>query len=313
METLFDTASSSLERINDSLLDQHQVQLWVKRDDKIDRDVSGNKWRKLKYNMLQCQHNRNEGVLTFGGAFSNHLVATAAACRRLDMQSVGVVRGHELHPQSNESLQRCHDLGMHLHFVSREEYYLRGERFYHEELLNEFPNLWIVPEGGANYMGMIGCQELLGEITVPFDRIVVAQGTTTTSCGILLGLTSSQRITVIPVLKGFDSGKEMSHLLSKSGVDSETVSAMLKGLDVLDAYHFGGYAKVNNELVEFISQFYQKHQLKLDPVYTGKAMFGLWEEIKAGKYDGETIVFLHTGGLQGVKGVEQRLGHFLFP
>lgn len=313
METLFDTSASTLECINDSVLEQHQVKLWVKRDDKIDSDVSGNKWRKLKYNVLQCEHNRNEGVLTFGGAFSNHLVATASACHRLGMRSVGVVRGDELHPQSNETLQRCYDLGMHLHFVSREEYYLRGERFYQEELLAEFPNLWIVPEGGANYMGMIGCQELLGEITVPFDRIVVAQGTTTTSCGILLGLSLTQRVTVIPVLKGFESDKEMRHLMGKSGIDPETIHALMESTDVLDTYHFGGYAKVNDELVEFIIQFYQKHQMKLDPVYTGKAMFGLWEEIKAGKYDGETIVFLHTGGLQGINGMEQRLERKFFP
>ncbi len=312
MIDLFDTSLSILSPVSDSLLEEHGVSLLVKRDDLIDSDVSGNKWRKLKYNVLQCQQYKNDGILTFGGAYSNHLVATAAACHKAGLKSVGVVRGDELNPDSNETLKRCHDFGMHLHFVSREEYHLRDERYYHEELLNEFPNLFVVPEGGANYWGMIGCQELVKEINEPFDRIVVAQGTTATSCGLVMGLEEHQKISVVPVLKGFDSLGEMRKLFGKSGIDAETIDQFLSKTEVLDTFHFGGYAKYDDDLIQFIRDFHQKHQIKLDHVYTGKAMFALWNQIKQGRYDGESIVFLHTGGLQGVSGLERKLNEKLF-
>ncbi len=312
MEQLFDTSLSVLHELNDPILQAHQVRLYVKRDDLIDAAVSGNKWRKLKFNILQCQQYKNAGVLTFGGAFSNHLVATAAACQKAGLKSVGVVRGDELNPDSNATLASCRELGMQLHFVSREEYHLRSERYYHEELLKDFPNLLVIPEGGANYWGMIGCQEVVGEIDLEFDRVVMAQGTTTTSCGVLLGLSGSQFLSAVPVLKGFDSFSEMSRLFGKSGIDAETTEQLLAQAQILDQYHFGGYAKFDEELLEFIRGFYHAHQLKLDPIYTGKAMFGLFEEVKKGSYDGETIVFLHTGGLQGVDGIEERIGERLF-
>lgn len=312
MVDLFDTSHSVLNKITDPFLDAHEVSLYVKRDDLIDSEVSGNKWRKLKFNVLQCIQYKNEGILTFGGAYSNHLVATAAACKKAGLKSVGVVRGDELNAGSNETLKRCNELGMHLHFVSREEYILRNERYYHEELLTEFPNLWVVPEGGANYWGMIGCQEILGEIDQPFDRMIVAQGTTTTSCGVLMGLTNNQQLSVVPVLKGYDSLGEMKQLFNKSGIDAETNEQLLSRAEVLDSFHFGGYAKYNDALIQFIRVFHAKHQIKLDHVYTGKAIFALWNQIEAGKYEGETIVFIHTGGLQGISGLEDKLGASLY-
>ena len=312
MTDLFDTSLSSLSRIADPVLEMHNVNLVIKRDDLIDPDVSGNKWRKLKYNVLQCEQYKNEGILTFGGAYSNHLVATAAACYKAGLKSVGVVRGEELTPESNDTLRRCKDLGMHLHFVSREEYHLRDERYYHEELLAGFPNLHVVPEGGANYWGVIGCQELIGEIQQPFDRIVVAQGTTTTSCGILLGLSEHQKLTAVPALKGFDSFTEMHSRFGKSGIDTETIEQLLEKTEILDAFHFGGYAKYDEVLIDFMRMFHKSHGVQLDHVYTGKAMFALWEQIKLGRYDGESIVFLHTGGLQGIAGLEERMGEKLY-
>lgn len=312
MVQLFDTSFSVLDEVVDPILEAHEVRLLVKRDDLIDDEVSGNKWRKLKFNILQCNQYKNEGVLTFGGAYSNHLLATASACKKAGLKSVGVVRGDELNPQSNATLAQCEKLGMHLHFISREEYHLKDERFYHEELLKEFPNLHVVLEGGSNYWGMIGCQEILREIDQEFDRIVLAQGTTTTSCGVLLGLELKQQLTAIPVLKGFDSKSEMLRLLGKSGIDSETTEQLLEKTEVLDQYHFGGYAKFNDELLQFIQDFHQAHRIKLDPIYTGKAMYALFEEVKKGRYNGEKIVFLHTGGLQGVAGVEAKIGRGLF-
>lgn len=307
-----DTRNSVLTRINSGVLDAHRIQLYVKRDDLIHPEVSGNKWRKLKYNILQCQQQKNIGILTFGGAFSNHLVATAAACNLVGLKAVGIVRGDELKHDSNETLKRCHELGMHLHFVSREEYYLRSDRAYHEALLEDFSNFMIVPEGGANYLGMIGCQEVPDEIEMPVDRYVLAQGTTTTSCGIALALDDSQKLSVVPTLKGFDASEEMRSLLMRSGISLEIIEECLDKTEILDEYHFGGYAKFNADLIQFVRNFHVSQGLKLDPIYTGKAMFALMDRIEKGVYRNETIVFIHTGGLQGISGVEDKLGEPLF-
>lgn len=312
MQFDLDTSASVLEEIKDDFLSQRNIRLLIKRDDLIDSDISGNKWRKLKFNVLQCLQQKNTGILTFGGAFSNHLVATAAACQRAGLDSVGIVRGDELNAESNATLKKCAELGMQMHFVSREEYGLKSERFYHEELLDLFPNKWIVPEGGANYQGVIGCQEMVKEIKLDFDRIVVAQGTTSTSCGILLSAHSNQRVSVVPAMKGFQSIEEMQRLLMRFGLDSEMVAEYLGQVESWGAYHCGGYAKVNDELISFLRMFYAKFHLKLDPIYTGKAMFALWKEIEKQDLKNETIVFVHTGGLQGIAGIEERIGEKLF-
>lgn len=312
MEFDLDTSKSVVQELFSDALKKRNVRLFVKRDDLIDSEISGNKWRKIKYNVIRCQQQKNAGVLTFGGAFSNHLVATASACNRVGLDSVGVVRGDELNINSNSTLSRCYELGMKLHFVSREEYHLRYERYYHESLLEVFPNMLVVPEGGANYYGVIGCQEIVSEIDFKPDRLVLAQGTTTTSCGILLSTKEEQKVSVVPVMKGYDSLGEMSSLLMKSGVEEQMVEEYLSRVDVLSECHFGGYAKYNEELIDFIRTFKKQHDLELDPVYTGKAMFALMEQIDQEKYDNESIVFVHTGGLQGIAGIESKLGESLF-
>lgn len=312
MEFNLDTSRSIVQELFSDDLQKRKVRLFVKRDDLIDSEISGNKWRKLKFNVLKCQQQKNSGVLTFGGAFSNHLVATASACSKAGLECVGVVRGDELSENSNATLARCHELGMKLHFVSREEYHLRYERYYHESLLEIFTNLLVVPEGGANYYGMIGCQEIVSEMDLKADRFVLAQGTTTTSCGILLATNGNQKVSVVPAMKGYDSLGEMTTLLRKSGVEEQMIKECIQSVDVLSEYHFGGYAKFNEVLIDFIREFKQMHNLELDPVYTGKAMFALMDQIKKGAYDNETIVFVHTGGLQGIAGIESKLGEPLF-
>ena len=288
------------------------IQLFIKRDDLLHDEISGNKWRKLKFNVGQCIQNKNIGILTFGGAYSNHLVATAAACAESGLRSIGIVRGDELNVESNSTLKRCAAYGMDLQFVSRELYQLRNDRYYQENLLIENPNFYVVPEGGANYLGMIGCQDLLAQIEVPFDVIVAAQGTTTTSCGIVLGLTENQRMMAVPVLKGYDSMGEMRALLSRSAMAEDAIESALGLTLICDQYHFGGYGKYTPELLEFLRSFYRKYKIKLDPVYTGKAMYALLKEIESGRMDGKRIVFLHTGGIQGVQSIVEQSGFDLF-
>lgn len=308
---LFNTDLSITQQIEHPLFNERTVKVYVKRDDLIDPYVSGNKWRKLKYNLLQLKTLGKNGVLTFGGAYSNHLLATAYAANKAGVKSVGLVRGDELNVNSNETLSNCADLGMELRFLSREEYQKRNDKDYISAIMSEKTDLLFVPEGGANYYGMIGCQEIIKEVDEDFDAVFVAQGTTTTSCGILTSL-KNELLYVVPVLKGFDSVAEMKKVLLSGGMDLSYVDDVLKNCRVLSEYHFGGYGKYTDELIEFIRDIYQTTGLKLDPIYTGKAFYAMFDQIKSGNLDGQSVLFIHTGGLQGVAGVEDKLGTKLF-
>lgn len=309
---LYSTENSILQKIESDILTNRNIKLYIKRDDLIDSEVSGNKWRKLKFNIEQVRVLKKEGVITFGGAFSNHLIATASACNRAGIKAVGVVRGNELNENSNETLRRCSELGMKLKFVSREEYRLKNDKMYHNELSYEFENHYIVPEGGGNFYGMVGCQEIINEIEVKYDAVFVSQGTTTTSCGILLSLAENAQLYVVPALKGYNSIQEMRDLLNYSIFAEELTEELLQKVIVYSEYHFGGYGTYTLELLQFIQQFYKNHKVPLDQVYTGKTMFALFSEIEKGNFDNKTIVFIHTGGIQGTKFVEQKEGISLF-
>ncbi len=304
--------NSITEEIFEDELLARGIQLFVKRDDLIDELISGNKWRKLKYNIELCRANKNNGILTFGGAYSNHLLATAAACNRAGLNAIGVVRGEELNSTSNDTLKKCAALGMKLVFISRELYGMRNEKAYHEELSYEFPNHHIVPEGGANYYGVIGCQEIMKEVTTKVDHVFIAQGTSTTSCGVLLSLNNTQKLHVVPVLKGYDAIQEMSNLLRRSGLEEDWVNDTLSKVEVLPEFHFGGYAKYTKELLNYIQNFYRTHSVKLDPVYTGKAMYALMHELKDARYNNTKILFIHTGGIQGAAAIEKQSGIRLY-
>lgn len=305
---MFETKKSILQKIEITSLNKRSIELFVKRDDLIDDFVSGNKWRKLKYNVAYAKQIKKEGILTFGGAYSNHLVATAAACQKAGLHSIGIVRGEELNAYSNETLKKCVQFGMELKFISREEYHLRNDRIYHEELTIDFPNFHIVTEGGSNYYGMIGCQEILQETPNDFDHIFVAQGTTTTSAGIALGLSDKSKLHVVPVLKGFDAIEEMRNLYLKSGIEQKMIEEILFQTDVLGDYHFGGYGKYTSELLDFMEKIFQETGIPLDPVYTGKVFFALIDWVERTNVCNSKILFIHTGGIQGGKDIAKKEG-----
>ena len=309
---MLNTDNSILQEIEINSLKERGISLFVKRDDLIHSTISGNKWRKLKYNVASCLAKKKQGILTFGGAYSNHLIATASTCEKAGLKSFGIVRGDELNEDSNDTLRACAKLGMELFFVSREEYRLRIEKAYIEGLSIKHPNYLIVPEGGSNYHGMIGCQEILGEIDFKPDHIFVAQGTTTTSCGLAMGLRENQKIHVVPVLKGFNSLEEMKALYLQCGMDNEWIEQLMCTVQVYDEYHFGGYGKYNTGLLDFIKEFYLKYSLKLDPVYTGKTMYALMKEVECESFNNSTLLFIHTGGLQGISPIEKKSGVKLF-
>lgn len=305
---MFDLKSSILQKVELNVLNNRNINLFVKRDDLIDENVSGNKWRKLKYNIDHAKHNKNSGILTFGGAFSNHLVATAAACHSIGMNSIGIVRGDELNSDSNETLKACERFGMQLVFISRDLYHLRNERMYHEELTSAFPNFLIVPEGGSNYYGMIGCQEIMKEIDAQMDHVFVAQGTTTTSSGIALAIPDKTSLHVVPVLKGFDSKLEMRNLYLRSGIEQGMVEEILEKVDVLSDYHFGGYGKYTEELLHFMENVFTETKIPLDPIYTGKTFFALVDWVLKNDIKNVNILFIHTGGIQGGKEIAKKEG-----
>lgn len=289
---------SPIEKLNHPLLAEHNVQLYIKRDDLIHSEISGNKWRKLKYNLEQMKKKEYAKMVTFGGAYSNHIAATAAAAHHFGYHVIGVVRGEELHEGINPTLEKAANQGMEFRFVSRDQFrHMRKDNYayVHEQC----PDGWVIPEGGANALGMKGVAEIIDELEVPFDAIVTAVGTGTTLAGLVMGLQGRAQVWGINVVAGNAIEKEVQTLLDEASVKHENYH-------LVSDYHFGGYAKSKPALIDFINTIATETGLKLDPIYTGKALFGVWEMVRNGQFDNQTLVFLHTGGLQGIAGFNQK-------
>lgn len=290
-----------MELVNHPLLEQHGVNLMIKRDDLIHPHISGNKWRKLKYNLQAAQEQDHDTVLTFGGAFSNHIVATAVCSSLAGFNSVGVIRGEEAYA-TNPTLSLAAEHGMQLHFVSREEYRRKDQPDFLEMLAQKFGGCFVIPEGGGNELGQKGCQEIIADLDRSFDYVAVAMGTGTT----FLGLLDASRGTAMKVL-GFPVIKKFNELDNQLSAHSDRESYQL-----IKDYHFGGYAKFTNGLVTFINEFRHHTGVALDPIYTGKMMYGLFDLISMGYFPvGSDILAIHTGGLQGIKGFNQMNGDLI--
>ena len=282
---------SRIEKFRFNKSNNKDLELFVKRDDLIHNYISGNKIRKLNQNIFSFYKNKCKKLVTFGGAFSNHLLATAALCNELSIDCVGIVRGEELNVNSNGILKKCSSLGMQLNFVSRSSF--SKQKKMSGLLVKDGIPTWFVPEGGANLEGIEGCKEIVSENEEIFDYYVVAQGTTTTSIGIALALPPSAKIIVVPVLKGFNSKSEMKSVLNN--VDLWNV--IKDKIIVLDDFHFGGYAKSTNELREFISEINQINKMQIEEVYTGKALYALKNYLEKNFVKNKKVLFIHTGGI----------------
>lgn len=283
------------------------IELFVKRDDLLHEHVSGNKWRKLKYNLIYAKNAGYNQILTFGGAFSNHLVATAAACSEMGIKSIGIVRGEELNDQANPSLRTCSGFGMELHFIPRQEYRRREDKHFIEQLLGDVGPSYMLPEGGSNALAVKGCQDIVEELDLEFDTITCPVGTGGTLAGISSALTGSSRALGIAVLK---NALYLNDEVERLHQDSMGVA--WNNWEINHEYHFGGYGKYSEELVDFINGFKSDTGIQLDPIYTGKMVFGLFDLIKKSYFSrGSKIVVLHTGGLQGIWGFNQMNGHLI--
>jgi 1-aminocyclopropane-1-carboxylate deaminase/D-cysteine desulfhydrase-like pyridoxal-dependent ACC family enzyme len=283
---------SPIQQLHDSILNQHQITLYLKRDDLIHPHISGNKWRKLKYNIQQAKHEQQHTLLTFGGAYSNHLTATAAAGKYMGFSTIGIVRG-EKHPTLNPALQFATQCGMQLHYISRQQYRQKHDPKYLQSLHQQFGRFYRIPEGGSNLLALQGCHELLSEIPYPFEYICCACGTGATLAGIISAVKNEEKAIGFSALKGHFLQGEVSRLLT--AYTNKTYNNWHINTD----YHFGGYAKKKPALLQFMHWFHQQHHIPLDFVYTGKLLYGIYALIQQGFFAPHTrIVAVHTGGVQ---------------
>jgi 1-aminocyclopropane-1-carboxylate deaminase len=278
--------------VQEIVLPDSSVKLLVKREDLNHPFVSGNKWWKLKYNLVEAQRQGHDTLLTFGGAYSNHIFATAAAAHEIGLKSIGIIRGEETLPL-NHTLSFAKSKGMQLHYVSREAYRTKTEKEFIKRLKDQFGDFYLIPEGGTNELAIKGCAEFATQLSVEieFDYLCLPVGTGGTITGLIEAMPTTKSVIGFPVLKDAHSlAHEIESKLSKPKANWR----------LLYDYHFGGYAKATTELQKFVQQMGQLHQLPLDHVYTAKMLFGVLGLIDQRLFpEGSTILALHTGGLQG--------------
>ncbi|PBQ31710.1 1-aminocyclopropane-1-carboxylate deaminase [Sphingobacteriaceae bacterium] len=290
------------------------LHLDVLRLDVLHEHISGNKWFKLKRNLDEARVKKLETILTFGGAFSNHIAATAAACKELKFKSIGIIRGEEK-DICNPTLKQARENGMQLHFVSRELYAQKEELFFQKYVEDNFGDCHIIPEGGNNVQGLLGCKEIL-KAEWHYDYIFCACGTGTTFAGILSSKKPGQVVVGISVLKGENKmTKDVERLLRSSEVLSnkrirgnEILEKNILDEDcILNTYAFKGYAKYEQHLADFKTMFESVNNFKLDHVYTTKLFFAVFDLLAKEKLrQNSKVLLIHSGGLQGNKGFEER-------
>ena len=305
-----------LQQIETDLLTNKKIKLYIKREDLNHPTIQGNKYRKLKYNLATAKAEGKTTLLTFGGAFSNHIFAAAAAGKAFDFQTIGVIRGERIEPL-NPTLAYAEANGMTLHFVSRLIYRNKENADFIRDLKRQFGDFYLLPEGGSNALAVKGCAEIVDEIEIDFDVICSAVGTGGTLAGLILGAKNRGKVLGFPALKGGDFLKvEIEGLLgseneseSKSESESESES---ENWQLINDYHFGGYAKFKPELIDFINDFKRQFGIQLEPIYTGKMLFGIFDLIQNDFFKpNTTIIAIHTGGLQGIEGFNERFGGIL--
>ena len=274
------------------------VKITIKRDDMIHPYISGNKWRKLKYLLIKASNEKKDHLVTFGGAWSNHILAMAAAAAQFKFKSTAYIRGDKV---DNPILSLCNLFGMSIHFITREEYKNKEQLFqkYHS---NE-PSSFFINEGGYSLEAAKGCEEIISELKENYDYIFAACGTGTTLAGLAKGVSNYQldtQIHGVPVLKEGDFIETAIHALHPE----------IK-INLHTGYHFGGYAKSKPELIEFIKSFCKETGILIEPVYTGKLFFAVMDLISKNYFKkGDHILILHSGGLTGFLGQQAKFQYF---
>jgi len=286
---------SPVHQIKDPLFDEQGISVFIKRDDLIHPIISGNKWRKLKYILKQASAENKIHLVTFGGAYSNHLLATTAAAAKFGFKSTGIVRGEEI---SNDTLFLCKLHGMKLLFTDRESY--RDKPALFVKYFGDDNTAFFIDEGGAGANGAKGCAELVDELQETYDHIFCACGTGTTAAGIINGLAQHKlktQFNAVPVFKNGDFIKDEidKYLLTPTDYVLHT------------GYHFGGYAKTDNKLIDFIKRFVARTGILIEPVYTGKMLYAIYDLAEKGYFKpGSKILAIHSGGIWGLLGMKEK-------
>lgn len=289
-----------LQQIHDKLLKEKGVELWLKRDDLIHPEVSGNKWRKLKYNLQEARTGNHDTLLTFGGAYSNHIYAIAAAAGLFQFKSIGIIRGQEP-PVKSDTLQFAASKGMKLIYINSVTYREKENPQMIAKLHEEFGEFYYIPEGGTNRLALQGVAEIVPQLNIQYDALCTACGTGGTLAGLVAGLGGNKTVIGFSALKGIDTLTQKVHSLTL-----EYCKQQFTNFQINFDYHFGGYARVNDELISFIKVFKQQHDIQLEPVYTGKMLYGIFDMARKNFFKrGTTIIALHTGGLQGLCGYKE--------
>jgi 1-aminocyclopropane-1-carboxylate deaminase len=275
-----------------------EIRIFIKRDDLNDPLLMGNKFRKLKYNLIAARKMGADTLLTYGGAYSNHIFATAAAGKRYGFKTIGLIRGDELNANSNPTLKAATNFGMTLLFLPRQEFSdFKSHQTYPTHLSGK---IYTLPEGGTNSAAIQGCAEIIEEITIPFNILCTPIGTGGTMVGLLKGLAGQKEVWGFSALKGNWMDAHIKSLLIQEKMK-------VTNFKTFSETHFGGYGKFNSTLINFIKWFYNEKKTALDPIYMGKMCFRVWKMLKNEQIaKGSTIVLLHTGGLQGIMGFNQK-------
>jgi 1-aminocyclopropane-1-carboxylate deaminase len=296
------SSNTKIQFLDHALLKNKGVELAVFRLDQVHQEVSGNKFFKLKHNLLEAENQGVNQILTFGGAYSNHIFSTASAARLMGFNSIGVIRG-ESYDKNNPTLAFANKRGMKFHFITREKYRLKNSAEFLEELNQIFGDFYLIPEGGTNKLAVKGTSEILQPSHHDFTHISTPIGTGGTFAGLASSLHQNQKLLGISSLKGEFIHSEIQNLLNE-------FSILPKGkIEIITQYHFGGYAKWKPELIEFLHWFKNKFGIVLDPIYTGKMAFAIWDLIGKNYFQkGSKILIIHTGGIQGIEGFIQRTG-----
>jgi 1-aminocyclopropane-1-carboxylate deaminase len=306
LNSVVDTGNIRLDRLNDPDLNTAGVEVSVLRLDLIHPQLSGNKWFKLKKNLAYAKQQGYRGLLSFGGVWSNHIHALAWLGRHEGIPTIGLIRGEKPQKFTSATLQDAESWGMELQYVSRSEYRLRNDQTWLRQLAKQYPDYHIVPEGGGNTLGVEGCREISTIIesctSGVYDLVCCACGTGSTLAGIACSLPADKEVIGIPVLKG---GEGLANAV-RSYIPDELLQSCARWWLYPD-YHFGGYARFDAELVRFMRRFEQINDIPIEPVYTGKLIYGAYDLIRIGVIKrGSRVVVLHTGGMQGLRGTKDR-------
>ncbi len=291
---------ANIQEVHIPMLEEKKVRLFILREDQRHTCISGNKWWKLKYNLAAARRQGCQTLLTFGGAYSNHIYATAAAGKEFGFQTIGIIRG-EAHVPLNSTLTFATQQGMRLRYLDRTSYQHKEDEAVLSKLRHKFGEFYLIPEGGTNTLAVQGCDEMVKELP-DFDVVGCSCGTGGTLAGIAAGLPDHTSILGFSALKNGEFLKE-----EINGLTRQYHNQIHTNFSIITDYHFGGYAKANAALIHFMNEFRTQTGIVLDPVYTGKMLYGLTDLIKKDFFEENTSVLaIHTGGLQGIAGFNER-------